>query len=70
MFIELLMVALAVLALVVFVDIQRYMSDPQRKQKSEEWFEKFLEYNKETYRDPRLAWRYNVIEDSFAKPNR
>ena len=61
----LVLIAMAIVSVVAFVDIQRYMADPLRKEKKEEWFARFLEHNKDSFNDPELAWRYNVIEDSF-----
>ena len=52
-------------AVAIFVDIQRYLSAPDRRQRREEWFRQFAEFNRNRQSDPELAWRYSVIEQAF-----
>jgi len=52
-------------ALVVFIWLQAYIADPERKRKNEEWFALFQANLAERYRDPALAWRAHAMEKHF-----
>jgi hypothetical protein len=57
------------LAVAIFIEIQRYMSDPQRNRLRDEWFAQFQKFNLERQRDPAVAWRVTVIEQAFHRQN-
>jgi hypothetical protein len=59
-------VALVMLAVILFIEIQRYMEDPLRKQRNDEWFREFQAYVASRYRADAIGWRVDVFERSFA----
>jgi hypothetical protein len=52
-------------AVVVFIDIQAYRNDPDRKVRNAAWFAKFEENLRARYQDPGLAWRTNCFQGHF-----
>jgi hypothetical protein len=58
--------ALLGLAVVVFINIQRYLFDPERKRLNAEWFEKFAAYQRSRYQSNGMGWRARDIREHFA----
>lgn len=52
-------------AVVVFIEIQAYLHDPERKVRNEAWFAKFDENMRKRYSDPALAWRITCFQGHF-----
>ena len=52
-------------AVVVFLKIQRYLGDPLRCERNEQWFEQFEKNQREHYRDRALRWRVEDLGKHF-----
>jgi hypothetical protein len=63
-----LMAVLAAAAMVVFFRVQRYLSDPDRQARNEEWFAQFEANLRQRYRNKELLWRTHVLEMQFRDP--
>jgi hypothetical protein len=60
-----LIAALAVLATLVFWNIQVYLHDPRRRELNDAWFTQFEEHIRKRYQDPELEQRVHVMERQF-----
>ncbi|MCH7471996.1 hypothetical protein IIA79_03485 [bacterium] len=61
------MLVLLAAALWTFITVQIELNDPSRRQRNEEWFEKFEAYIRLRYRDPELAWRVRDLGAAFSR---
>lgn len=62
--------ALIALAVIVFLRIQSYLSDPRRRQFNEEWFDRFEENMHRRYRNRELLWRTHALDALFSDRGR
>ena len=54
------------IAVLIFIYIQRYLQDPNRKQLDAEWFRKFEANQRARYSGGELSWRARDLKNYFA----
>lgn len=54
------------IAVLIFIYIQRYLQDPERKQLDAAWYKKFEENQRARYAGSEISWRVRDLRDYFA----
>ena len=62
--------AMVVVAVYIFIDVQIYLADPHRKEYNEAWFAQFDQYVRSKYKDPELRWRADCFHMHFDNSHR
>lgn len=57
--------AMVVVAVYIFIDVQTYLADPHRKEFNEAWFAQFESFMRSKYKDPELRWRADCFHMHF-----